>query len=151
MASTILGAIVARFDGSLAYTDVEASDGLWFGELPAQETFPYAVLWHLGETVEYTSEAKYIEAGKAQFEVYATTLEGAEGIALKIKDEFDPRQDINGNTSYVPLTIDNARLKKFERTNYLATAQTGQAPDSKTVYQVIVEYTYEVQREAKVR
>src|SRR5688500_4844107 len=102
MASTILGAIVSRFDGSLAYADVQASGGLWFGELPSEETFPYAVLWHLGETVDYTSEATFIERGKAQFEVYATTLEGAESIALKIKDEFDPRQDNQGNTKYVP-------------------------------------------------
>lgn len=151
MADTILGAIVGRFDTSLAYQEVVASGGLWFAEIPSDNIYPYAVLWHLGETCDYTTEADYVERGKIQFEVYATDLRSAETIALKIKDEFDPRQDNEGNTKYVPLLIDGAKLQRFERTNYLALSMRDQAPDSKTVYQVIVEYSYEVKRDAKIK
>ena len=152
MADTIIGAVVQKFDQSTAYGQVTASGGLWLGEVPAEKEYPIAVLWHLGEVPELNTGGTYVERGKLQFETYATTLEAAESIATLIKDDFDPYQDSSGNTYYVDVSLPSGvTLMRFERSNYLVTSGETQAPDSKTVYQTITEYEYEVVRPMKVK
>ena len=152
MKPSIIGAVIERFDASTAQTPVSGSGGLWFAEIPSDKELPWACLWHLSEpSPELTMGAGYIERGKLQFEVYADTLESAETIARGIMDVFDPSQDSSGDTHYVSLSIQDATLVRFERSNYLETAGTQETPDNKTVYEAVIEYQYEVVRQAKVR
>ncbi len=134
MATTLLGALVERFDRSSLVSTV--SGGLYVAEYPENTNIPFVVLVHQGEVPECTFEKAYTESGAVQFHCFAQGLAAAESIASGVKDLYD----------WCVLDITGARNVSVRRVNYLVTLEQLKSATGDLVFDARVDYRTELAR-----
>ena len=87
-AATITQRIVEKFVAS-GNTDFSGSQGIWFGQIPANLELPFLGFVHNGETPEYYTEKEYADSGSFLFSIYAETVAETERLALIVLAIYD--------------------------------------------------------------
>lgn len=137
MATTITQSIVAKFAAS-GNTSFSASQGLWFGEIPANLPTPFLGVVHNGETFEYTGEKDYQAYGSFLFSIYTEGVAAAEALALTVANIFDAFI-----TNWSPLNFTGGTMAKWSKTSYLVALEPMADVNARKVGRVDIGYEYE--------
>jgi hypothetical protein len=79
---SVIGAVIERYE-SFA---ISATVPMWFHEVPAEEDSPpYVVLVDEGTTPQYTTEYEPLETTRLRFEIFHTSLAGADNVVSAIR------------------------------------------------------------------
>lgn len=141
MRDTVLAAITRTFDNNAGLKErFASSSGLWVIEVPESDSLPFAVLFHDGETPDFTNGGDdYIETGAVHFDVFAVNLETTEELANAIVDAFDPTTETVG---WKKLQVTGNRTKSMEmsRTGYKIEQVPFRDKNNNVVFQSTVSY-----------
>lgn len=140
MASTITQSVLAQYEAS-GNTDFSGSQGLWFGQIPANLVLPFFGFVHNGETPEFTFEREYLEKGSFTFSVYAEGVAETERLALIVLGIYDSfikhwnRLDFIGGTCV-----------EWDRTRYIVTLEPIVDVNARKVAKADIQYAYTTQK-----
>jgi hypothetical protein len=127
MASSAVGALIARFDGSTLATTftTAATGGLWFGEIPEQFTdLPLAAFFHDGDDApENTTEREFTRWTHGHFDLYGTDLDVLGGYARTLETLVN-LPDSNSSTSAYTVSSANVRQSALGRTEFFSAGRT---------------------------
>ena len=103
---TALGAIVTRFDATVAAATTLGSAGLWVGRVPEEKDItagPFVAVFHEGDTPDWNFENDtqgYVERTSFRFECYAVGLATLGTLVGLIKTYFDLLSPSAANTAF---------------------------------------------------
>ncbi len=138
MARTITQSVVAKFAAS-GNSDFTGSQGIWFGQIPANLDLPFFGFVHNGETPRYSTEKGYTDSGSFLFSIYAEGVEATENLALNVLNIYDAFI-----TDWTQLNFTGGRVAEWARTRYLVTLEPTEDVNARKVGRVDITYAYTV-------
>lgn len=137
-AITITQSVLAKFVAS-GNTDFGASQGMWFGKIPANLPTPFFGFVHNGETPKYTTEKAYKDSGSFLFSIYAEGIAEAERLALIVLGIFDAFI-----TDWTQLNFTGGKVAEWQRTRYLLDLEETEDVFARQVGRVDITYAFTV-------
>lgn len=136
MADTITQSVLAQFVAS-GNTEFSGSQGMWFGQIPANFNLPFFGFVHNGETPKYTTEKAYKDSGSFLFSIYAEGVAEAERLGLVVLGIFDAFI-----TNWPALNFSGGRCSEWARTRYLVALEPIEDVNARRVARVDITYAY---------
>ena len=135
-ATTITQSVLAQFVAS-GNTDFVGSQGMWFGQIPANLNLPFFGFVHNGETPKYTTEKAYKDSGTFLFSIYAEGVAEVERLALIVLGIFDAFI-----TNWPGLNFTGGKCAEWARTRYIVSLEEIEDVNARKVARVDITYAY---------
>lgn len=136
MIETITQSVFAKFVDS-GNTDFSGSQGMWFGQIPANLELPFFGFVHNGEAPKYTTEKGYKDLGSFLFSIYAEGVAETERLALIVLGIFDAFI-----TNWTALNFTGGKCSEWQRARYIVSLEPIEDVNARKVGRVDITYAY---------